>query len=248
MTLARSAETACTVLFAPGNRPERFAKAAEAGADLVVIDLEDSVPPAEKGVARRNAMEWLAAGNTAAVRINAVGTKWHPADVAAIAVHDSVVMVPKAESAADLTRLAAHLSRQSGVLALVETAAGVLRAQAIAAAPGVRRLVFGSLDLAAQLSVDPTDSLALAASRSALVLASAAAGIAPPVDGVTGDLANEKRLRQETAHARRLGFTGKLCIHPRQVGLVDKMLRPTAEEEAWARSVADAETDRPAYL
>ena len=228
-----------TLLFVPGHRPLLFDKAAAAGADLVVLDLEDAVPPAEKDEARRAVASWLAAGGVAAVRLNSSGTSWHDADVAALAGRTGVVMVPKAE---DPGLLAALADRLGGValVALVETARGVLAAPAVAATPGVARLAFGSFDLAAELGVDPDDREAMAPARGALVLASAAAGLAPPVDGVTQDLSDGQRLREDVTYAGRLGFTGKLCVHPRQVPVAAAALAPTDADVAWARSVVDA--------
>jgi citrate lyase subunit beta/citryl-CoA lyase len=143
---------------------------------------------------------------------------------------------------AESPELLSQVARQvdTGVLALIETAAGVLGAREIAAAPGVVRLALGTFDLGAELGVSPDDREAMAWSRGALVLASAAAGIAAPIDGVTGDLEDEELLRSEVLYAARMGFTGKLCIHPRQVGVVETLLQPTEEELGWARAVTEA--------
>ncbi|HEX2316977.1 MAG TPA: CoA ester lyase [Thermomonospora sp.] len=238
-TTARRAQDAATVLFVPGDRPERFAKAAAAGADLVVVDLEDAVAPGRKDEARRNAAAWVAEGHECAVRVNASGTRWHDADVAALAGHSCAVMLPKADDPAAVRRVTERLGGSPALIALVETARGVLDARDVAAAPGVRRLAFGSFDLAAELGADPADREALAAARAALVLASAA-GLPVPVDGVTGQLHDDDLLTDDVRYARRLGFTGKLCVHPRQVAVAAAALRPTAEEVRWARTVVDA--------
>lgn len=228
--------TARTLLFVPGDRPDRFAKAAASGADAVVVDLEDAVAPAAKDEARANAVSWLAAGNPAVVRVNAVGTPWHQADVAALAALAPAIMLPKAERAADL-------ALGPAVIPLVETAAGVVSAAALCAAPGVLRPAFGSIDLATQLGVDPDSHPALLHARSALVLAAALAGCAPPIDGVTTALDDPDAVRRDTAHAVELGFTGKLCVHPRQVARVHDALRPTEEELAWATRVLAGSAD-----
>jgi citrate lyase subunit beta/citryl-CoA lyase len=128
------------------------------------------------------------------------------------------------------------------VVPLVETAAGVAAARELCAAPGVVRAAFGSIDLAAQLGVDPNSRTALLHARSTLVLAAAAAGRAPPVDGVTTALDDPEALTSDTAHAVELGFTGKLCVHPRQLAPVHAALRPTDAELEWARSVLRAGT------
>jgi len=228
-----AAESARTLLFVPGTRPERFAKAVAAGADLVVIDLEDAVPAGEKEAAREAAAAWLAQGNRAAVRVNAADTAWHAADVAAVAQHAAAVVLPKAEAGDAL----ALLGRAAPTIALLETSTGILDARAVAGTPGVVRLAIGTFDLAVELGVDPLDREALLASRSALVLASASAGLAGPVDGVRAAIDDEAGLRDETVAARRLGFAGKLCIHPRQVAPVCEVLRPTEDEVAWARRI-----------
>ncbi len=224
--------SARTVLFVPGDRPDRFAKAAAAGADAVVVDLEDAVAPADKDAARAHAVAWLEAGNEAVVRVNAVGTPWHDADVAALA--GAAIMLPKAERPADVERAGRV------VVPLVETAAGLAAAREVCAVAGVVRPAFGSIDLAAELGVDPGSHTALLHARSALVLAAAAAGCAPPLDGVTTALDDPRALRRDTAHAVELGFTGKLCVHPRQIGPVHDALRPSDEDIAWARRVLAA--------
>lgn len=229
-----------TLLFAPGNRPERFAKAAGSGAGLVVFDLEDAVPPGQKAAARAHVVDWLAGRRSCVVRINSAGTEWFDDDVRAVAGHDCVVLVPKAEDPVVLRDLACLLTPASCLIALIETAIGVMDARLIAAVPDVRRLAFGNFDLAAQLGVAPDDQLALSSARSHVVLASAAAGIAAPIDGVTGDVHDTDLLRDDVRHARRLGFTGKLCIHPGQLVVAEEMLLPDADELRWARSVAQA--------
>ena len=227
-----------TLLFVPGDRPDRFAKASASGAGLVVLDLEDAVAPADKAAARQHVQARVAQGEPCAVRVNGHGTEWHEDDLAALAGLECVVVVPMAESPELLSQVAQRVG--AGVLALIETAAGVLGAREIADSPGVVRLALGTYDLGAELGVAPDDREAMVWSRGALVLASAAAGIAAPVDGVTGDIADEELLRSEVLHAARLGFTGKLCIHPRQVGVVETLLRPTEEELRWARAVTEA--------
>lgn len=240
MTATDLLETARTLLFVPGDRPDRFAKAAASGAGLVILDLEDAVAPTDKDAARRHVTEWLARGHRCAVRINGAATSWHDEDLAAVAPYECSVVVPKAESPEGLARASRLLHQASVMMALVETAAGVLAAPAVASVAGVRRLALGTFDLGAELGVAPDDEEAMAWSRGAMVLASAAAAIAPPVDGVTAAVDDEERVRSDVRRAARIGFTGKLCIHPRQVGVVEDVLRPTEEELGWARSVVEA--------
>jgi citrate lyase subunit beta/citryl-CoA lyase len=237
-----------TLLFVPGDRPDRFDKAAAAGPDLVVLDLEDAVAPDAKDAARDHVVAWLGAGGRAAVRINAAGTPGHDEDLRALSGTALPVMLPKAEDPAGLAGVAARLHPGATLLALVETAAGVLAAPSLAAVDRVARLVLGTYDLAAQLGVSPDDRDAMAGARQALVLASAAAGLAGPVDGVTGDVGDDDRLRDDLAYAVRLGFGGKLCIHPRQVPVAREAFLPSAEELAWARRVVEAAAGAGAVL
>ncbi|MFE7069104.1 HpcH/HpaI aldolase/citrate lyase family protein [Streptomyces sp. NPDC057620] len=229
-----------SLLFVPGDRPDRFDKAAASGADFVIVDLEDAVAAENKKRARENTAAWLALGNRAIVRINAPGTPWSEDDLGTAAQHGCPVMVPKAESSAVLGELAARTAGRCELVALVETALGVERAHEVCAAPGVVRAAFGNVDLAAQLGVAHDDRTALAYARSRLVVASAAAGIAPPVDGVTTAIRDLDVLRADVADARRLGFTGKLCVHPYQLPLTADGFTASARELEWARTVLGA--------
>jgi len=246
MSTAEIAGAARTWLFVPGDRPERFAKAAAAGPDVVVVDLEDAVAPAHKDAARAHVTDWLPrAGVTVAVRINAAGTTWHDADLAALAALDgpSLVVLPKADSPETVAAALAALPDGSAVVALVETALGVARAIDLASFPGVVRLAFGSYDLAAELGVDPEHAPALAPARGNLVLASAVGGLAGPIDGVTGDVRDHERLTADVTTAAALGFAGKLCIHPGQVAPTAAALAPSPDEVAWAERVLAAATE-----
>jgi citrate lyase subunit beta/citryl-CoA lyase len=232
-----------SLLFVPGSRPDRFAKAAAAGPDLVILDLEDAVAPADKDTARDHACRWLAAGNLAMVRINAAGTAWYDDDVAMVREAGCPVMLAKCESATQVADLAVALAAGVPVVPLVETATGILDAREICAADGVARVGFGSIDLATALGVDPADPTAMLAARSQLVLASAAAGIAGPVDSPTLDVTDEDSWRSDAEHARRLGFTAKLCVHPRQLAAVQDAFAPTTAELGWARAVLESDGD-----
>jgi citrate lyase subunit beta/citryl-CoA lyase len=247
MSSPRAALAAVTsLLFVPGHRPDRFAKAAASGAGAIILDLEDAVAPDAKDQAREDVLAWLSKENDglAVVRINAPGTQWYDDDVDAVAALPGVaVMLPKAESHDDVFELVAALGEFAAVLPLIETGAGVLSAREILAVPGVLRAAFGSIDLSAQLGVDPTDAQAMLFARSRLVLASAAAGVAGPIDGVNTDITDDDALARDSRHAVTLGFTGKLCIHPRQLDAVHTAFRPTDDELAWARKVLDAAGD-----
>ena len=236
-----------TFLFVPGNRPERFSKAVAAQPDIVIIDLEDAVSAADKDTARGHVDEWLSTGNPGMVRINAVDTDWHEADLALVGEHGVPVMVPKAERA-DTIRHVARLTPAPVIVPLVESAAGITAAADICAAPGVQRLAFGSIDLATELGIDPDDRDALLLSRSTLVLAAAAAGLAGPIDGVTTALTDMRPLVDDFAYARRLGMTAKLCIHPAQVAAVHAAAAPSADELQWAQRIIAACGDNGSAL
>lgn len=228
-----------TWLFVPGNVPRRFAKAAAAGADAVVIDLEDAVRPEDKDTARAETLRWLSEGGQAWVRLNAAGTPWCDADVDAVAGASGLlgVLVPKAEDPAALAAVSARLG--TAVVALVETAAGLHRVHDVATTPGVTRLAFGSLDLAADLGADDTAEAMLFA-RSTIVLASRVAGLPSPIDGVTTVIDDADAVTTAARHARSLGFRGKLCIHPAQIAPAARGLASSADEIAWARAVLQA--------
>ncbi len=237
--LATAIGSARTLLFVPGDRPQRFAKAAAAGADGILLDLEDAVAAPDKAAARDHVRQWLDSGADGAVRINAAATPWHEEDLALVAQHGCPVMVPKA-APETLSQIVSALPRGTPVLPLIETAAGIHRAAEICAVGGVTRPAFGSVDLAAQLGVAHDDQLALATARSLLVLGAAAAGVAAPIDGVCTAIADENVLVDELRHARRLGMSGKLCIHPRQIDPIHRAVAPTEDDLDWARRVVEA--------
>jgi len=228
---------ASTYLFVPGDRPERFARATSSGADVVIIDLEDGVPPAAREAARHHVLAWLQTGQSAVVRLNAHGTEDHSLDVRALRGAATHVMLSKAESAADAEATVAELGDHVDVMALIETARGVAAAASIGSSAAVIRLAFGNVDFAAELGVDADDRQALLTARSCLALASAAAGLYGPVDGVTTSLDDAEALEADAAHAVSLGFRGKLLIHPRQLGAARKGLAPSDAQISWAQKI-----------
>lgn len=226
-------------LFVPATRPDRFAKALAAGADAVIVDLEDAVGTAEKDGARTAAAA-IPAGGTVLLRVNAVGTPWHDADVEMARVAPLAgIVLPKAESAGEVAQVAARLGGGRPVVALIESARGLAAARAIAAVPQVARLAFGSIDFAADLGCAHVRD-ALLAARAELVLASRLAGRGGPVDGVTALLNDAALAGDDAAHAAALGFTGKLCIHPSQVAPVRRGFAPSEADIAWARRIVAA--------
>jgi citrate lyase subunit beta/citryl-CoA lyase len=237
-------------LFVPGDRPERFAKAVSSGADVVVLDLEDAVLPAAKDVARESISDFLARQSdrsALAVRSNAEGSAWFDDDLAMLARHPGVaLMMPKTERPQTVATVRLRCPGIA-VLALIESAAGVLAAEALADTPGVQRLVFGTLDYALDMGLEGefATTLGLDHAASRLALASRAAGIAAPVAGVTPSIDDTALLLVELARARAHGFGAKLCIHPAQVEPIHTALAPDAETVAWAHRVLAADQAAP---
>jgi citrate lyase subunit beta / citryl-CoA lyase len=232
-----------TLLFVPGHREDRFAKAAASGADDIIIDLEDAVAVELKSLARENLSQWREAGGGGLVRINDATTPFYEDDIAALIGRPCTVMLPKVDHADQVNDLVSRLPKGSRVVPVLETASGVLNALPICSAQGVVRAAFGNGDLATELGIGHDDRLALAHARSSIVLASAAAGIAEPLDGVTTELRDERMLATDSKHAAALGFGGKLCVHPRQVPVVQTAFMPSAEQLRWAAEVVAAAGD-----
>jgi citrate lyase subunit beta / citryl-CoA lyase len=221
-------------LFVPGNRSERFAKAYSSGADAVIIDLEDAVPPGERAVARANAAAWVSPEHPVLIRVNGATTEWFRDDIAMCRMPGIAgVVLPKAERTEDIERIG------KPVLPIIETAHGFWNVFALAHTPNVERLLFGSIDFQVDLGIHGEDE-ELLYFRSQLVLVSRLAGLPAPVDGITAVFDSADPVRADTQRARRLGFGGKLCIHPKQIATVNQCFGPTADEEAWARRVIEA--------
>lgn len=243
LALARS------FLFVPANRPERYAKALASGAGAVIIDLEDAVPPDAKVSARRQlavGFESLTAGERSRVlvRINARGSYWHEDDLQLMEqlarLELAGVVLPKVESAAEISQAAASVGKACAVLPMLESAAGLAALDALAGSPQVLRLVFGNLDFQADLGMAcDADEVELQPVRLALVLASRRAGLVAPVDGVTPGTGDMAQVQADAGRSRRGGFGAKLCIHPAQVAVVNSALGPTAAELEWARRVVE---------
>jgi citrate lyase subunit beta/citryl-CoA lyase len=227
-------------LFVPGSRPDRFERALASGADAVIIDLEDAVEPAAKAAAREHIANWVTREHRVLVRINARTTPWFEEDAKLGALEGVAgIVLPKAESAEDITAAIAIARRRVSVYPLIETAAGMWHAMAMAKAPGVRRLMFGTLDFIADMGM-PDDGEPLNHYRSQLALISRVAGIDTPIDGVTPDIDDHARIGRDALNGKRLGFGAKLCIHPRQIEAVHDVYRPNAAELAWAARVVEA--------
>lgn len=238
-----------TPLFVPGNRPERFTKAAASGADAIILDLEDAVAPGQKLQARAALRRQgaLPENTTIFVRINARATPWYKEDLEALAgLPLAGVMLPKTEAATDIQAVSQALLNLP-IIALIESAKGVAAARSIAHIPDVARLAFGSIDFCADLGAEHTrDALLLA--RAELVLASRLGGLAAPLDGVTAAINDAALIEDDARYAQSLGFSGKLCIHPKQIAPARRGFMPSAEDIAWAKHILKRAEDGAAAV
>jgi citrate lyase subunit beta/citryl-CoA lyase len=232
------------LLFCPGDRPDRFAKAA-ARADAVILDLEDAVAPGRKQIAREAVAAHALDPARTIVRVNPPGGADFTADVDALSsLRPRWVMLPKAGSPAEVGRLVAALP-SAKVLVLCETARGVLAAPALAAHPEVVALMWGGEDLVADLggtssrSVDGTYREVVRHARSAVLLAARAHGRSA-IDAVHLDLEDHDGLRAEAADAAASGFTATACLHPDQVPVVRAAYAPEPEAVERARALLAA--------
>jgi citrate lyase subunit beta/citryl-CoA lyase len=228
-----------SVLFLPASNPRAIVKARNAGADLVVLDLEDAVKPEDKNAARAAAIEAVASpwAMPVAIRMNGVGTEWHSRDLEAIASSNADLAVVPRVSSARLVRDVGDAVRKP-VLAMIETAAGVLAAPAIAAeAAG---LIAGTNDLRADLRQPfGTTREPISASLQLIVLAARAAGVVV-FDGVFNHLEDIERFMEEAQEGRGLGFDGKSLIHPSQIAPCHRAFAPTAAEIQRAQALVEA--------
>ncbi len=232
-----------SLLFVPGSRPERFAKALGSGADIVVIDLEDAVGPADKDAARDAALAALAAMGDPrlGMRINGVKTRQGLADLLAIgdaATQPPFVMVPMVESPTELEIVRAVLGPRIALLPLIETVRGLRWADEIARRPGVAGIMLGGADFAGQLGTTMNWD-ALYAARAQIVMACASARIAS-VDAPWLALDDLDGLAGEIARVRDMGFAAKSLVHPKHVAVVHQVMRPTTDELAEAREAEQA--------
>lgn len=249
MALRRSYRS---VLFVPADRTDRVLSAPSRGADAIVADLEDAVAPDSKAGARTSLAELLAAGRVEGrvlVRVNAAGTSYIADDVAALApafgaLEALVLPMSSPDGVAELHRLLTEHDAPDdlAIIAIAETAAGILDARETAAAsPRVTQMLFGPADLSAELGVTVTaEGTELAHARAHLVLASAAAGLLPPVDGPYLNVDDSAGLVRSVRVARTLGFGGKAAIHPAQLAAIHAEFAPDEATLDWARAVVAA--------
>lgn len=247
-----------SLLFTPGNEPRKLAKVGTFGSDAIVLDLEDAVAEAEKEAARatvREALPTYDAGTVVIVRVNGAQTGRLEGDVEAVVCEElDCIMVPKVESPdllPEVDRLIARLERERGLaegrirlLALIETAKGLVRCEeiALAAPERLHTLIFGLGDFTVDLGVDITpDATELLYARSRVAVAARAAGLPQPLDGPYLDLPNIEGLVTDTLRTRQLGYQGRIVIYPPQVDHVQRAYSDLSPEEVErARRVVEA--------
>ena len=248
-----------SVLFSPGDRPELLRKAVTTDADTVVFDLEDAVAPPRKAEARTAVREVLTdpgfdSDCEVAVRVGALDADLDALfgagdDDSGVDPRLDALVVPKVESAADVRRVAETVAAREvsvPLIALVETAAGVLNAPAVARVDAVDALVFGAEDFAASVGATRTpegDEVSYARQR--VLVAARAAGI-DAIDTLHTDYEDDEGLRADTAKTVQLGYDGKLAIHPRQVAIINEAFTPDADRVEWARRVLAAKEEADA--
>jgi citrate lyase subunit beta/citryl-CoA lyase len=246
-----------SLLFVPGSDPRKLERAGEAGADTIILDLEDAVAPERKAEARSNVAAVIRAGGLGgaevAVRVNAPGTPELPVDIGAVvAAGAAAIVLPKAENAARISEVAVQIAaseceRAPGgepvkLLLLVETPLGIARALELGgASERVAGLCFGHADFAAQMGLAEADASSgvVHHARCSLAVAAKACGVAP-IDCVALAVKDEDACRADAELGLRLGFEGKLCIHPRQVEIVNRVYTPSRGQIDEALRVVEA--------
>ena len=233
-----------SLLFVPASRPDLAAKAPRSAPDAVVLDLEDAVPPRAKAEARAGlgAMRAsLPADLPVCVRVNPPGTEWFDADVAALPPDLAAVVVPKLDTVEDVASVERRLGDRA-VIAGLETVRGVVDARLVLRG-AVAGCYFGAEDYVADLGgVRTADNAEVTHARASVAMAARLAGV-PALDMVTLDFGDTDRFVGEAREARALGYAGKLCIHPAQVGPANEAFLPSAEEVDWARRLLAAFTE-----
>ena len=237
-----TAEISRSWLLYAATKPEGFDKALASGTDQLVLDVEDAVDPKAKPQALLDVIAWLQAGNKAWVRINDYTTPFWAADVAALKGVKNLqgVMLAKVEDASQVEATFDALGGETPVVALIESALGIEEARNIACARGTFRLAFGSGDYRRDTGT-AADDMAMLYPRSRLVTASRIGHLPGPIDGPT-ITTSYSQLRVASEHTVVLGLTGKLCVDPGQIPVINETICPTQADVTWARDfLADFE-------
>ena len=233
-----------SALYVPGDDEDKLGRILERGADEVIIDLEDAVAPKAKDRARETVRIWLhdlPVLDSVAVWVRVNPGALREADVRAVAEAPALTgfVIAKSETVdelVDLDKLLGSLGSKAAVVPLLESARAVLRASELARAPRVQRLQIGEADLRADVGITPgPDERELLYARSHVVMASAAAGIKPPIAPVSTNFRDLDAFRESTHELARLGFVGRACIHPGQVAVANDVFTPTPEQVDSAR-------------
>jgi citrate lyase subunit beta / citryl-CoA lyase len=226
-------------LFVPGTRLDQVAKAMRSGADAIIVDLEDAVLPQHKSDARRAVANVPDSNASIYVRVNSTGTHEFSLDVAAVMQSGVIagIVLPKVECSEDLDALSSLMMTPLPVVALIETAKGITNLFEVTRHPAVSRVAFGGVDFSLDVGC-ASDSTTARVARAEMVLACRSAGLPAPIDGVTVSM-EHVIVEIEAQDARRMGFGGKLCIHPRQIDCTNRAFLPTDEEIKWARKVTE---------
>ncbi|MGL5742155.1 MAG: HpcH/HpaI aldolase/citrate lyase family protein [Legionella sp.] len=234
------------LLFTPGNKPERFAKALSSGANGLILELEDAVPPNEKDQARDNVIQFLTTKHPellTIIRINHITTDAGLPDLLALKeanIHCDAILYPKTESAEELNIIANILNlkaRNIQLLGLIETAKGLHHLNSIVLNSPVNGLVFGAADFAADVGCQLSWE-ALLYARYQIIQAAALTHI-PAIDSPFFDFANGEQLIAETIKVKELGFKGKLAIHPKQIAPIKQNFAPTQEQVETAKKIIE---------
>lgn len=231
-----------SLLYVPADQPAKLDKSLTVGADAVILDLEDAVAPQDKARARAAAARWLERADLGGVeiwvRINSGTARRDDLDLVLGSEVIAGVCLAKCGSAADAHEVAntfAERGRDIKIMPLIESALGVLAAPNIAGVPAVWQMQLGEVDLSADLGITPLNGDELDPYRAQIVLASAAAQLAAPPAPVAVETRDPDRFRHDTKRLRRLGFWGRVCIHPAQVPIANEVFTPTDAELAEAR-------------
>jgi citrate lyase subunit beta/citryl-CoA lyase len=248
MTTVDGVATGVSFLFVPGDRPERFVKASRAGADVVIIDLEDAVAPGKHEIALAHTIAALFDGAIQAlVRVHAIADPRHAIEREALIALSREpgsgllgLVIAKADDAGEVAALRAELPAELALIPLVESADGLLAAQAVASVEGVTRLALGAIDFSLDIGADPEPEY-LAYARSHLVVASRAGRIAAPLDSPPLQITDLIAVEHAARRARGYGFGGSLAIHPAQLPAMRYGFAPSDREVEWARAVLIAE-------